>query len=122
MADSTLDKIVEFMATQSVDGVFHGSPIITSQMLAATRFRAAELAKPIVTAANLGRSYAVDSWGNIIYLSKNEGGGLLTGVIAIGQRKSWYNRVGDIPMLLGSLVLIASFTAVSLAKRIIFNF
>ena len=36
MADTTLDKIVEFMATQSVDGVFHGSPRKKMESLSAS--------------------------------------------------------------------------------------
>lgn len=86
-------------------GIFHGNRTIADQMLAITRFRAAENRKPIITATNMGRSYVIDNQGNIVFLAPNTDSQILTGGVDITQQKSWYNRWGNAPILLGSLVL-----------------
>ncbi|MBI2063825.1 MAG: apolipoprotein N-acyltransferase [Candidatus Yanofskybacteria bacterium] len=89
-------------------GIFHGNPVIARQMLAATRFRAAETAKPVITSANMGLSYMIDSQGNIAYLAQNQTPQILTGSVVLDPRETWYNKVGDLPIILVSLLLIIS--------------
>ena len=86
-------------------GAFHGNRTIAEQMLALTRFRAAENRKPVITAANMGRSYVIDSYGNVSLLAQDADARILTGSVDITASKSWYNKAGDTPILLGSLVL-----------------
>ncbi|OGN03927.1 MAG: apolipoprotein N-acyltransferase [Candidatus Yanofskybacteria bacterium RIFCSPHIGHO2_01_FULL_44_17] len=102
-------------ATQNTDliismasySIFHGNHAIADQMLAATRFRAAENKKPVIAAVNMGRSYAIDSSGNIKFLAPNESPQILTGALAIHKQKSWYNKAGDLPTILVCLLLLA---------------
>ena len=102
--------VIVSMASYSA---FHGNRTIADQMFAITRFRAAENRKPIITATNMGRSYVIDAMGNIVYMSgphpvKSEafnGAGILTGAVDITRQQSWYNKVGDTPVLLGCLLL-----------------
>ncbi|MBI2062638.1 MAG: apolipoprotein N-acyltransferase [Candidatus Yanofskybacteria bacterium] len=98
----------DVIASMASYGIFHGKQVIARQMLAATRFRAAETAKPIITAANLGKSYAIDSRGNIIYLAPDSTSQILTGFVAFGTDKTWYNKVGDLPIILASLLIVIS--------------
>ncbi len=91
-------------------GVFHGNSALIKQNLAVARFRAAENQKPLLAASNMGLSYAIDSGGNVQFITQNQGAQILTGSIALNPQKSWYNKVGDIPVLVGSLVLVAVFS------------
>jgi apolipoprotein N-acyltransferase len=103
-------------ATQGADiiigmasyGIFHGKFTIIKQNLAAARFRAAENDKPIILAANVGYSYVLTGRGKTQIMAPDESPQILTGSIAISTGKSWYNRVGDLPIILTYLLLMAS--------------
>jgi len=99
-------------------GIFHGSVALARQSLASTRFRAAENQKPLLAASNMGLSYAINSDGNVGFITQNQGAQILTGSIALNSQKSWYNRVGDLPTILVSLVLILSFGLLIALRRI----
>jgi apolipoprotein N-acyltransferase len=98
-------------------GVFHGSAVFIKQNLANAQFRAAENRKPLITATNMGLSYAINSEGNVQSMTQNQGAQLLTGGVALNSLKSWYNRVGDFPVLVGSLVLVISFGLLTIFRR-----
>jgi len=98
-------------------GIFHGSVILARQSLANARFRAAENQKPLLAASNMGLSYVTDSGGEIRSTTPNQGAQILTGSIALNSQKSWYNRVGDLPTILVSLVLIISFSLLTIFRR-----
>ncbi len=98
-------------------GIFHGSTTLARQNLASARLRAAENRKPLLTASNMGLSYAINNEGNVGFITQNQGAQILTGSIALNPQKSWYNKVGDIPVILGCLVLVAYFVLFSIAKR-----
>ena len=89
-------------------GVFHGNSVIIKQMLAATRFRAAETAKPVITAANLGQSYVINGRGDVVFVAPDSSPQILTGTVAVNPKKTWYNRVGDLPIILVSLLSVMS--------------
>jgi apolipoprotein N-acyltransferase len=91
-------------------GIFHGSVALARQSLASTRFRAAENQKPLLAASNMGLSYAINSDGNVGFITQNQGAQILTGSIALNSQKSWYNRVGDLPTILASLALVVVFS------------
>ncbi len=99
-------------------GVFHGNSVLVKQNLAIARFRAAENQKPLLAASNMGLSYAIDSRGNIGFITQDQGAQILTGSIALNPQKSWYNRVGDLPTILASLALIISFGLLTIFRRI----
>lgn len=90
-------------------GIFHGKPTFIRQNLALARFRAVENQKPIVMAANMGYSYALDSRGSVFLMAQDEKPQILTGTVVPGHGKSWYNKVGNLPTLLASLLLITGF-------------
>ncbi|MEK7151469.1 MAG: apolipoprotein N-acyltransferase [Patescibacteria group bacterium] len=109
IAPKLIKKIIQssdVVASMASYGVFHGNPTIANQMLAITRFRAAENHKPVITATNMGRSSVIDSAGKIVFLATNNNSQILTGSVDIHQQKSWYNKVGDWPIILASLLLI----------------
>ena len=108
------DVIVE-MASY---GIFHGSGILAKQNLAIARFRAAENQKPLLAASNMGLSYAINSEGNVGFVTQNSEAQILTGSIALNSQKSWYNKVGDLPTILASLALITSFGLLTTFRRI----
>jgi apolipoprotein N-acyltransferase len=91
-------------------GVFHGNGVLIKQNLAIARFRAAENQKPLLAASNMGLSYAINSDGNVGFITQNQGAQILTGSIALNSQKSWYNRVGDLPTILASLALVVVFS------------
>jgi apolipoprotein N-acyltransferase len=99
-------------------GIFHGSVVLARQSLASARFRAAENQKPLLAASNMGLSYAIDSGGEIRFTTQNQGAQILTGSIALNSQKSWYNKVGDLPTILASLVLIIGFGLLTIFRRI----
>ncbi len=99
-------------------GVFHGDNALIKQNLAIARFRAAENQKPLLAASNMGLSYAIDGRGNVVFTTQNQGAQILTGEVALNSQKSWYNKVGDLPMILASLALIISFGLLTALRRI----
>lgn len=89
-------------------GIFHGNRTIADQILAITRFRAAENGKSIIIAVNVGRSYVIDNRGDVVFLAQNNNPQILTGRVDVAQQKSWYNKFGDFPIILASLLLVMS--------------
>lgn len=98
-------------------GIFHGNNIIANQMLAITRFRAAENNKLIITAANMGRSHVINSQGSVVLLAPNAEARILTGAVDIPQGKSWYNKIGDLPIILAFLLLMTVSTLLAWFKE-----
>ncbi len=97
----------DILTLQASNGIFRGSSQIIQQHLAQARFRAAENKKPVLVAANEGISYALDSNGSFIAIAQDQTPQILTGVISFGKSKSWYNYLGDLPILLSSFLIIA---------------
>ena len=87
-------------------GIFRGSVILAKQNLANARFRAAENQKPLLAASNMGFSYAINSKGDVGFITQDQGAQILTGSIAIGNAKTWYNKVGDWPIILAGFLLV----------------
>ena len=77
--------------------------------LAAAKFRAAENDRYLLKASNFGRSFIISNQGKIVKITPNLDWQILTGSAVLKNNKTLYNRVGDSPILLGSLaILIAS--------------
>ncbi len=92
----------DIMVSMTSTAIFHGSNTPIRELLAISQLRAAENQKPLIMAANMGLSYAIDSLGNISQISKNQGSQMLTGAIVLNSKRSWYNKLGDWPILLVS--------------------
>lgn len=99
-------KGADVIAGMASYGIFHGRLTFIRQNLATARFRAVENNKPVILAANMGRSYVINSRGLIDKIAPTGNAQILTGKVAIGGGKSWYNKVSDYPLILGSLVLV----------------
>lgn len=85
-------------------GIFHGNDTVNRQNMAVARFRAVETGKPIIESSNMGRSYAINGAGVVIAITPDERSQILTGSVGLYPLKPWYNRVGDFPILLISLI------------------
>ena len=73
-------------------------------MLAISKFRAAENRKYIVISSNSGQSYIINPAGEVEKKTLGVGYELLTGSIVPNRDRTWYNYVGDWPILSLSLV------------------
>jgi apolipoprotein N-acyltransferase len=91
-------------------GIFHGSTPLVKQNLASAKFRAAEDQKPLIAAVNMGLSYAINSDGSVAKIAPNQASQILTGSLALNPQKSWYNKIGDTPVLAGCLALVIVFS------------
>jgi len=101
----------------SSTAIYHGADSAIQELLAIARFRAAENAKPLILAANMGRSYAIDDNGKIQNLAKNEDPQILTGSVAFSQEKSWYNKYGDWPILAPTLIMLIYVLCLHIKKQ-----
>lgn len=86
-------------------GLFEGGDSIASQFLSILRFRSAENGKYAVLVSNFGRSYIIDHNGNIIKSTGSNGYQILTGDVVLNKERTWYNKLGDLPILLLSLAI-----------------
>jgi apolipoprotein N-acyltransferase len=93
--------------------IFQGSEVIAKQQLVAGQFRAAEQNKPLISSVNMGRSYAIDSKGNIAKESSNLGSDLLTGEVVFSGKNTWYNKIGSVPII----VLMALLSAIYILRK-----
>ncbi|OGN01262.1 MAG: hypothetical protein A3G51_01515 [Candidatus Yanofskybacteria bacterium RIFCSPLOWO2_12_FULL_43_11b] len=89
---------------QNLSG-FKGSKTIESQFLSMLRFRAAENGKYAVLASNFARSYVIDNSGNIVKSTDSSGYQILTADVVPNKERTWYNKLGDLPILLLSLAI-----------------
>jgi len=85
-------------------GLFNGGRLLESQILAMSRFRAVENKKYSITSSNYGQSYIINPDGVVEKKASGIGYELLTGEIAPNKDQTWYNYVGDWPILLLSSV------------------
>jgi len=86
-------------------GIFKGSDAMESQFLSILRFRAAENGKYAVLASNFGRSYVLNTLGDVVASTKSRGYQILTADVVPNKGQTWYNKLGDLPILLLSLAV-----------------
>ncbi len=86
-------------------GLFKEDRSMGSLFLAMLRFRAAENGKYAVLASNYGRSYMINSNGSVIKSTDSPGYQILTANIVPNKERTWYNKLGDLPILLLSLAV-----------------
>ena len=86
-------------------GIFKGSREVESQFLSILRFRAAENGKYAILASNYGHSYVINPDGNIEKKTDSYGYQILTAEVVPNEEWTWYNKLGDLPILLLSLAV-----------------
>ena len=96
-------------------GAFNGSDAIESQFLSMLRFRAAENGKYAVLASNFGRSYIINSNGQIEKSTTETGYKILTANVVPNKERTWYNKLGDLPILLLSLAIFGYRVLIAIA-------
>lgn len=98
----------DFILVQNGFGVLGGSQQLSKQMLTMAKARAVENSKDLVFASNFGRSFMLNSSGNITKIADSAGYKILTGEIAPRASRTWYNKLGDWPILLLSFLFALS--------------
>ena len=109
---------VDFLVNISNDGWFDGTEE-HEQHLAICRFRAIEARRAVVRAVNMGISAVIDPDGRILAVPGDTWGtskkmeAVLTAVVPIDSRVSWYARLGDwLPAACWGLLVAGHFLAV----------
>lgn len=96
----------DFIILTGSYSIWNNSRLAASQILKAARFRAVENSKYLVLAANSDRSYIINPQGKIEKTAKPNTYELLTGEIVPNKNQTWYNYVGDWPILLLSAAVL----------------
>ena len=94
------DNNGDFTIIMTSLSIWNGSKLINSEALPILRYRAIESGKHTVLASNFGRSYIINRYGEVEKMTQSEDYELLTGTIIPNQDRTWYNYVGDWPILL----------------------
>lgn len=87
-------------------GLFGQNKHIGNQILAMAKFRAVENKKYLILASHYGLSYIINPQGKVQEKTDFSGYQILTGEIASRTGFTWYNRLGDWPILMLSMVLL----------------
>lgn len=95
----------DFILNLNSMSIFRENGLIASQIRALAKFRAAENGKYLVIASNYGRSYVISPYGKIEKSTPETGYQLLTADIVPNKARTWYNKLGDLPILLLSLAI-----------------
>ncbi|TSC74089.1 MAG: apolipoprotein N-acyltransferase, partial [Parcubacteria group bacterium Gr01-1014_44] len=94
------------LVAQSSFGFAKDAPDLLRQDLAAAKFRAAESSRYLVKASNFGRSFIISDRGSLEKITPNLDSQILTGSVVLKDNKTLYNKVGDGPILLASLMVV----------------
>ena len=89
-------------------GIFRGSEILEWELVSALRLRAIENNKPAVLALNYGHSYVINPRGEVEKRTDSLGYQMLTATIVPNETRTWYNKLGDLPILLLSLAVFGT--------------
>lgn len=96
----------DFIIGMGSFSVWGESLLAANQALAMSRLRAIENGKYIVFSSNAGRSYIINPVGDIEKITSPNTYELLTGRIVPNSNQTWYNKLGDWPILLVSLIIL----------------
>ncbi|MDB5306357.1 MAG: lnt [Gemmataceae bacterium] len=114
---------VNFLVNISNDGWFDGTEE-HEQHLAICRFRAVETRRSVVRAVNMGISAVIDADGRVVALpgeswaASKKTEAVLTAVVPIDERHSWYARLGDwVPAGCWGLLVVGHLVAVVRRRR-----
>lgn len=95
----------DFIITTGNYSISKGSSVAKKQILSVARFRAMENGKYMVLAANSDQSYIINPLGKVEKTTNPESYELLTGTIIPNKNRTWYNYVGDWPIILLSAAI-----------------
>jgi len=107
-----------FLIVLASTGIFKGNKNLIKQNIAMSKFRAAENNKYLVLAANYGRSFIVSNKGILGKITENKKEQLFTADIVSLKNTTWYNKLGDYPILMLSLAIILTLTIATKRRRI----
>jgi len=96
----------DFIIGQNSLSLFKGNSLLESQLLSIYRYRAAENNKYLAIASNFGHSYIINNKGIVEKSTDSIGYQILTGDIVPNDDSTWYNKLGDWPILLISLAIL----------------
>ena len=97
----------DFMVNLQNLAVFGGSSLMERELLSMARFRSAENGKYLALASNYGHSYLINQAGDIEKSTPSLGYQILTGEVVSNGSRTWYNKLGDWPILLISLLFFS---------------
>ncbi len=106
----------DFIVNLSDDGWFYGSSCLDFHLYCSL-FRAVEMRKPTIVAANTGLSANIDGNGRILDLGPRRKPEILLVEAKPDQRFSLYRKVGDWPAITCMLIGLASLAFCAMAKR-----
>jgi apolipoprotein N-acyltransferase len=95
----------DFILTVSNDAWF-GSSNGPLQHMEIAQMRAIEMGKPVIRATNNGITAIVDPFGNITDRLPQFETGVLVSDVALYQGETWFKRVGQLPLLIFSTLLL----------------
>ncbi len=98
--------VPDIFTVQASFGFVDGSPMLIAQTRAMARFRAAESQRALVFSSNFGPSFMLSPQGKVLRETKNSGFELLTGPLILNKTRTLYNKLGDGPMIMGSLSVL----------------
>ncbi len=93
------------IATNSI-ALFRGNRLLERQLLDAAKMRAIENNRYTLMASNFGRSYIINNVGTVEKSTSDDGYEMLTGWVVPQPGSTWYNKLGDWPILLLSLGIL----------------
>lgn len=96
----------DFIVNLNNLAVFKGNPLMEKQLVSMARFRAAENNKYLTISSNFGHSYVINPAGDIMSSTPLSGYQILTNDIVPNQKRTWYNKLGDIPILILSFITV----------------
>lgn len=108
----------DFTIVMASTSIFKGNDSLIKQNLAISKFRAAENNKYLLLAANYGYSFVISNKGKLEKISKNKEFQLFTANVISLKNATWYNKLGDYPILMLSLLAIFSITITTKRRRI----
>lgn len=103
----------DFMVELNSMGLFGQNKQINNQVLSMAKFRAVENKKYLIMASNYGLSYIINPEGKIQEKTDFLGYQILTGEVASSIGFTWYNRLGDWPILMLSIILLVIIGTIS---------
>ena len=89
------ERRADLMVQLTNEGWFARADSARAEHLRLARWRCAELATPMVRAANTGLSAAIDAEGRVLAAMPSNTDGVLVATVALGEGRTGYARIGD---------------------------
>lgn len=89
------ERRADLMVQLTNEGWFGGADSGRAEHLRLARWRCAELATPMVRAANTGISASIDAEGRVVAAMPSNTEGVLVATVVLGEGRTVYARIGD---------------------------